>query len=209
MAKHDGDSDWENLFRAKLLPYYPNARPTLYACTVYWYLAPGGDDPYAPVDLPGRAGYYVEPAPRQKPGALEGERLKILSCTGGNPQLQDMTGFGDSWSNDAHLWWIQAKPGDKLVLAVPVEKAGRYQLWAQLTKAVDYGIVRLSLDDTPLSGPVDLFNNGVIATGELDLGIHELAAGEHRLTVEITGANDKAVKSYMFGLDYLRLQPVP
>ena len=91
------------------------------------------------------------------------------------------------------------------MLALPVEKAGNYQLRVQLTKAVDYGIVQLSLDGKKLSGPIDLYNNGVVATGELDLGRHELSAGEHKLTVAITGANEKAVKSYMFGLDYLKL----
>ena len=46
-------------------------------------------------------------------------------------------------------------------------------------------------------------------TGPLDLGAHELTAGEHKLTVEITGANRKAVKAYMVGLDYVKLEPVP
>jgi hypothetical protein len=39
----------------------------------------------------------------------------------------------------------------------------------------------------------------------MDLGEHDLAAGEHRLVFEITGANANAVKSYMFGLDWVKL----
>ena len=35
--------------------------------------------------------------------------------------------------------------------------------------------------------------------------MHELTAGDHKLTVEIMGANDKAIKAYMFGLDYVKL----
>ena len=35
-----------------------------------------------------------------------------------------------------------AKPGDRLVLEFPVAKAGRYKVSANLTKAVDYGIVK-------------------------------------------------------------------
>jgi VCBS repeat-containing protein len=45
-----------------------------------------------------------------------------------------------------------------------------------------------------------------VPTGVLDLGVHELDAGKHKLTIEITGANDKAVKAYMAGLDFVRLE---
>ena len=199
---------FQKSFDGYLEKYYPNKRPTLYAAVAYWYLAPGGEDPYGPVALPERAAYYVQPVARKKPGVFEGESLKILSKTAGTLHEQDMTGFGEAWSNDAHLWWIDAKPGDRLVLALPVEQAGRYKLTAQLTKAVDYGIVQMALDGQKLGPPLDLFNHGVIATGELDLGTHDLAAGEHQLSVEILGANEQAVRSYMFGLDYVKLVPV-
>jgi hypothetical protein len=38
------------------------------------------------------------------------------------------------------------------------------------------------------------------------MGAHEFSQGQHVLRVEIVGANEKAVKSYMFGLDYLKLE---
>ncbi|MBK9138275.1 MAG: DUF2961 domain-containing protein [Verrucomicrobia bacterium] len=201
---------FQRSFEAAIEKYFPNSRPTLYASTVYWYLAPGGRDPYPPQPLAERVGYWDDAVIQihRVKGAIEGERLKILAKTGGNPHEQDLTLFEGRWSGDAHLWWIEAKPGDKLELALPVEKAGRYKLLAALTKAVDYGIVKLTLDGRDLT-TIDLFNNGVVSTGELDLGAHDLAAGEHRLGVEIVGANDRAVKSYMFGLDYLRLEPMP
>jgi len=118
-----------------------------------------------------------------------------------------MTMFEGDWSNGAHLWWTGAKPGDKLDLALPVTQAGRYALTVALTKAVDYGIVQFSLDGRKLGPPVDLYHHGVVATGPLTLGTHELAAGEHKLTAEITGANPAAVKAYMVGLDYVKLEP--
>jgi len=117
-----------------------------------------------------------------------------------------MSGYSGDWSNESHLWWTGAKPGDTLELAVPVEKAGTYKLKMQLTKAVDYGIVQLSLDSKKLGEPIDLFHRGVIATGALDMGTHELSQGQHVLRIEIVGANEKAVKSYMFGLDYVKLE---
>jgi len=195
-------------FEGYIEKYYPNERPTLYAATVFWYLEPGGRDPYSPLPLEQRVGYYVRPMTMRKPGAIEGESLKILGKTGGNPHEQDLTGFGDQWSNDAHLWWIEAKPGDKLNLALPVQKAGKYRLLAQFTLAPDYGIAQLRLDGRKLGLPMDFHANRVLPTGEVGLGTHELAAGEHKLTIELTGANEKAIKSYMFGLDYVKLVEV-
>jgi hypothetical protein len=196
---------FQTSFEAAIEKYYPNDRPTLYAATAYWYQAAGQSDPYEPVGVEQRTGYWTPIEVFRVQGAIEGEKMKVLARSAGNVAPQDMYGFGTDWSGDTHLWWTGAKPGATLDLAVPVEKAGTYQLTMQLTKAVDYGIVQLYLDGKKLSVPLDLFNNGVIATGVLDMGRHELSAGEHTLRVAIVGANEKAQKSYMFGLDYVRL----
>ena len=47
-----------------------------------------------------------------------------------------------------------------------------------------------------------------MAHDKLELGTFQLPAGTNRLTVELTGINEQAVKKYMFGLDYLELIPV-
>ena len=57
----------------------------------------------------------------------------------------------------------------------------------------------------PLGEPLDLFSADVVTPGELKLGKHQLSAGTHRLTIIIHGANPAATKSYMVGIDYLRL----
>lgn len=195
-------------FEGCIEKYFPNQKPTLYAATAYWYLSPEGKDPYQPAPLNQRVGYWVPVESLKVKGAIEGERLKVLSKTGGDPQEQDMSGFGESWSNDAHLWWINAKPGDKLDLELPVARTGNYKIGMQLTKAPDYGIVQLYLDGVKLGGPLDLYHSSVIATGLLGFGQRELAAGKHKLTIEILGANEKAIKNYMAGLDYVKLEPV-
>jgi hypothetical protein len=196
-------------FEGCIEKYYSNERPTLYAAMAYWYLSPGGNDPYRPVPPSERTGYWTPVESVKVKGAIEGESLKILSKTGGNPQEQDLTGFAGQWSNDAHLWWIEAKPGDKLELALPVTGSGKYQLSMHLTKAPDYGIVQLYLDGKQLGQSLDLYYPSVIPTGALPMGTYDLAEGQHKLTIEIIGANEKAIKSYMFGLDYLKLDRVP
>jgi hypothetical protein len=197
---------FQKSFEAAIEKYYPNSKPTLYAATSYWYQAAGQSDPYQPVPVGQRTGYWTPIKVFKVKGALEGEQSKILAKTAGNAGRQDMFGYGTDWSGDAHLWWTGAKPGDRLELAVPVEESATYRLKMQLTKAIDYGVVQLYLDGEKLGGPIDLFNNGVIPTGVLDMGIHKLGKGQHTLRVEIVGANEKAVKKYMFGLDYLKLE---
>ena len=75
-----------------------------------------------------------------------------------------------------------------------------------LTRARDYGIVRLLLDGQPLDELIDLYNSPeVVTTGVLSFPKKRLATGKHRFAIEITGTNPSAVKQYMVGLDYVRL----
>jgi hypothetical protein len=114
-----------------------------------------------------------------------------------------MTNYTGTWKNNDHLWWTNAKPGDKLEVAIPVKKTGTYQLSVVLTKARDYGIVQLSINGKKAGEPIDLYDPQVVPTDPIPIGTHELTEGEATLGVEILGANEKAIKSYMFGLDYV------
>ncbi|MBI1901992.1 MAG: FG-GAP repeat protein [Planctomycetia bacterium] len=153
----------------------------------------------------------IDPKTKKVPGAIEGETIKVLARTAGSTGSQKMQEFQkDRWSGDDHLWWTGAGPGAKLELELPVEKAGTYDLELVLTKARDYGIVQLSLDgqarEALLGGPIDLYNfPDVITTGVLAFEGKKLAAGSHKLGVQIVGAHPKAVPAHMFGLDYVRL----
>jgi len=103
---HVGDNiPFQTSFEGAIEKYYPNAKPTLYAAVAYWYQAPGGEDPYKPVPIGQRTGYYVEPEIPHVKGALEGEKLKILSKTAGNARPQDMAHYGPAWSGESQLWW--------------------------------------------------------------------------------------------------------
>lgn len=199
---------FQQRFDGNIEKYFPNTRPTLYAATTYWYLAPGGIDPYEPVPHDQRIGYYAPLVPLHRPGIQEGEDLRVISKTGGNTSTQDMAGFNGDWSGFSQLWWQGAKPGDTLDLNVTAPTAGKYVVKAQFTKARDYGIAQFSLDGQKLGAPLDFYNDGVIATGELTLGTIDLTAGDHKFTAAITGANDKAAKAYLVGLDYVKLEAV-
>jgi hypothetical protein len=179
-----------------------------YAPATFWYARPG-------------ATWNVEPDPNTAaapvamkrsdvvdvlvvPGAIEGESLKVAERTGGTTEIQDIDLF--RWSDDKQLWWIDGKPGDRLVLEFPVTEAGTYRVLANLTKARDYGQFRFQVNGQATDKTFDRFHPRV-AHDLVELGTFPLGAGLNRLVVEIVGANPQAVKRHMFGLDYLKLEP--
>ncbi len=135
--------------------------------------------------------------------AIEAEALGATVSSGSaRPQAMGEFSLG-RWSGNSQLWWTGAKPGDRLSIAVDTFKAiDRIQL--AMTCARDYAIVRVILDGKEISPPIDLYNPDVISTGILEFKTPELEAGKHQLAIEILGANSKAAKSYMVGIDFLR-----
>ena len=172
----------------------------------YWYARPGDRDTFAALQ-PGDLRFAQLPAyvPARIAGALEGEELRVIAHTA-TAERQDV----DRCSNDSQLWWHGgAKPGDRLVLGFNAPAAGKYRIFARCLKAKDYGIVQLSVNGVNAGPPLDLYNDGVLVADESVLGTFELTGGENQLAAEIVGANEKAAQGYLFGLDYVRLEPVP
>ena len=176
-----------------------------YAPATFWYARPGATANVEPdpetVALPvAKERTDLVPVFRV-PGAIEGESLEVDQVSGGNTQVQNAS-FG--WSGDAQLWWMDGKKGDKLVLEFPAEKAGRYTVLANVTKASDYAIVRLSVNGEQ-SKELDRFSRDV-GHDVVELGTFDLSEGANQLQVEIVGANPEAAPRRMFGLDYLKLE---
>ncbi len=172
-----------------------------YAATTYWYARPGAisnrpPDPYEAIQpIPG--------TPRRVPGAIEGETMRVVRKSAGIVEVQT----DSRWSDDKHLWWRDAKPGDRLALLLPVERAGRYRIAMNGTRAFDYGIFRFWLDGKELAGPIDLYSRENTVR-KVALGTRDLEAGGHSLEIEITGTNPDAKPRHMIGIDYFALETV-
>lgn len=171
----------------------------------YWYARPGATDTFKPIRAEETV---IRPMPEyvvpRVQGAIEGESLKILRVTGtAEPQSWDSTSGG------SHLWWHAGmRPGDTLTVAFAAPKAGKYRVYGRFLQARDYGIHQLSVNSAKAGQPIDFYNPDVKPGKEIELGTFELREGENQLSSTIIGANEKAVKSYMLGLDYLLLKPV-
>ena len=183
---------------------------TDYATVAYWYGAPGASAGLPPV--PAADARQLDKAEHPPvfiaPGALEGEQLEVVTCSNGTHEIQDLGVFERTFSRDAHRWWRDGRPGDALVLKVPVKESGRYRVTAALTKANDFGIVQLSLAGKLLGQPFDGYAPSVQTSGPMSLGIVELAAGDALLRLELTGKNEQALDRHMVGLDYIHLDKV-
>lgn len=179
-----------------------------YASVAYWYGAPGSGAGLPPVPAVAQRTLDRLPPPPVfvVPGAIEGEGLKVLSCSGGEHEVQDLSFREKTFSHDAQRWWKHGVVGDTLVLALPVAEAGEYRITAGFCKAVDYGIVQCEVGGAALGAPFDGFAPHVSGSGPVELGTTKLGAGEVPFTLRIVGKNEKAVPAHMVGLDYLKLE---
>jgi hypothetical protein len=177
-----------------------------YAPATFWYARPGAvanvkPDPGAAAQPVARAGEDVAPVHRIE-GAIEGEALEVAAMTGGTNEVQTSQAWG--WSGNAQRWWKDGKAGDRLEVAFAVPEPGPRRVVAHINKAKDYGVHRFEINGRP-AGEADCYNPEVRAE-PIDLGVHELSAGRNLLAVVIAGANEKAEKRHMFGLDCLELK---
>jgi hypothetical protein len=138
---------------------------------------------------------------------LEAEDL-TTDVTAGIVEPQVMDGFTTgTWRNGRQLWWRDARPGASLFLPFTVPADGTYRLSIRFTRAPDYGIVSVRLDDRGAAlDRVSLYAPVVLAADPLGMGEHELASGPHRLRFTIVGTHPDAIPAFMVGIDAVRLE---
>jgi len=206
---HISDSvPFDTSFEADIEKYFPNEKPTLYAAEVFWYLGAGGKDAYGPVPVSDRLGYWTRPEAFHEPDAIEGESLVSVAKSAQRVSEQRMSAYGRQWSGDLQLLWEPNQAGETLELPLPAQKAGKYQLSARFTKATDYGIFQASVNGTDVGQPIDLYEKHVALGDAVDLGVVTLPDGVPVLKMTVAGKNHDA-HGFLFGLDYLKLTPVP
>lgn len=179
-----------------------------YETVAYWYGSPGARSGLPPVPSVDQRAMSPLPPPKflAVDGAIEGESLRVLSCSGGTNLVQNLMFFEGKFSRDAQRWWIDGKVGDTLALAVPVPEDGRYRVRLVMTRADDFAKVQVSLGELSLAAPFDGYAVNVQPSAPLVLGEADFPAGEATLTLTIVGKNPAAKERLMVGLDYLVLE---
>jgi hypothetical protein len=169
-----------------------------YTSVAFWYQT----HPHAPFPkLPDN----LMPLSQASKPAIEAESfLNTAKTTGGELRIQKMDGFKGAWSNNEQLWWVNAKPGDKLTLPLQVVGDGNYEVIGFFTRAGDYGIIRASINGRKSDTWIDAYSNTVEPTGSVSLGRFDLKKGANEMVIEIAGKDFRSAgfaDGYLVGID--------
>ena len=178
-----------------------------YAMTAYWYVKPGFTSSVSPDVESVTAPVALKRTDVVKPvvdndGKIEGESLEVTSCSSGIYSIQ----YRYSFSGKTQLWWRNAKVGAVLKTRFIIDKAGRYKISAGLTKAPDYGKIKIILNGKTIANSINGFNKSGVDSLQVNLGISVLKEGENILSLKITGADKNAKPGNMAGIDYLMFE---
>jgi hypothetical protein len=120
-----------------------------------------------------------------------------------------MSGFNGTWGGDQQLWWVEARPGDRLTLPVSAQESGSYEVVGFFTRAGDYGVIRLIVNGTPLGNLVDGYSTRIEPTGPVRFGRVDLHSGENEIVVELVGKDARSggySDGYLVGIDGFSLR---
>jgi len=176
-----------------------------FAMSAFWYAKPGFQISIKPDIESVKIPVAIHRTDIYKPvvdetGKMEGEFLEVVSCGSGTATAQSGN-YG--WSRDSQLWWRNGEVGSELITKFIMNKTGKFKVSANLTKAVDYGIIQISINGIPVGSKFDGFIENGVKPVQVELGTHILSEGENILTIKILGANKNAKPGNMAGIDWL------
>ena len=202
---HIGDNvPFQKSFDAYMEKYHENARSTFYDCVAYWYLSKNGADKIKMTPLKDRLGYYINIKLYKEKNAIEGESLSIKTISNGKTKTQNLVVPGNAWSDDAQLVWTGAGVDDFIEFEIDSPENTTTNLVAQFTMANDYAIIQVYLNGTKIGTEIDGYYYEVVSPGKTRFGKVKLKKGKNILKIKITGANPKAIKKYIVGIDYIK-----
>jgi hypothetical protein len=177
-----------------------------FAMSAFWYAKPGFQINIKPDIESVKTPVALHRTDIYKPvvdeaGKIEGEFLEVVSCGSGMANTQSGN-FG--WSRDSQLWWRNAETGSELITKFILNKTGKFKISAQLTKAVDYGIIQIYINGIAVGSKFDGYVESGVKPAQVDLGTQVLGEGENILSIKILGANKNAKPGNMAGIDWLQ-----
>lgn len=118
--------------------------------------------------------------------------------------------FGsDQWVTDEQLFVQSRDVGDTVDWVIPDQAPGKKRVEIYLTKATDYGVVQIWIDEKKLGPPIDLYDPMVRPNPGVLLGEVELKNSSVKLRVQVVGKNQTSGPPfYQFGIQGIAFTPV-
>lgn len=139
----------------------------------------------------------------------EGEALATSGKTlvsEGRVVSQPMSGFGQGWSGNAQLLWTGGQPGAVLDLILDVPVDAIYAVELHMTRAPDFGQLRIQVDGKDVPATFDGYSPTVVPSGPVPIGSFNLGSGPRKVSFMIVGKNRNAT-GFLAGIDFIRLSP--
>lgn len=142
--------------------------------------------------------------------SYEGESFadsRLAHARGGHAIAQDMRAFGSEWSGNAQLFFAARGRGSRLVLELPTLVPAKYRVDLYLTRAPDYGRLRINLEAGEKPIDFDGYAPGVERAAKLQVG--EALSRDGRLLLDVTViGRHRESRGYLAGIDRIVLVPL-
>jgi hypothetical protein len=136
---------------------------------------------------------------------FEAENFRDVTTSPNDAYIpQNMTEYGDNWSNQTQLLFAANDIGDYLSVTLEIAISDTYDLSGYLTKAFNCGILSFRVDGVTLGIPYDLYLPIIQRSPEVAFGTFYLPSGIHTFTYSVAGKN-AASSDYILGIDNLVL----
>ena len=117
---------------------------------------------------------------------------------------------GDQWVAEEQIFAQNSDANGWAEWQLPEVTPGKKHVYIYLTRAADYGVVQVSINDQNVGLPIDLYAGGVMPNPAVDLGIVELKETTMKLRLTVVGKNQLAAAPfYQFGIQGIALAPPP
>ena len=143
-------------------------------------------------------------------GFIEAEDMMLTST----PSIElGKQRAGGGLSGSMQIFWQNKAAGNSATFALHAPEAGEYAIYVSYMRAVDFGIVKASVNGTAMGSECDLYYAGdgekllIVDTLQM-IGTAKLTEGyTNSITFTVTGKNPSS-KNYFIGVDFIYLVPV-